>query len=188
MNRSLWIGGLMTLITVIIVAFGPHLPLIDESLERTLVIRDEQGKLLVPPLEPSKDFPLGTDKHGRDLLSRLIVGARETLAVVAVIAGIRLVFGMVLSVLSFYFKPAKTVMDLWNRLFSFMPSIFFIIVILNIPVIMFSPHRDLLAVLAISLAEGGRVASVFFATMTDIRKRPFMEAAISVGGVKMEFV
>lgn len=182
MNRSLWIGGLMTLITVIVFAFGPHLPLIDESLERTLVIRDEAGKLLVPPIEPSKDFLLGTDKHGRDLLSRLIIGARETLILVAIIAGLRLTFGLVLSILSFYFKPAKVVMDLWNRLFSFMPSIFFIIVFLNIPFIMFSPNRDVWAILTIALAEGGRVASVFYAMMTEIQKKTFMEAAIAAGG------
>lgn len=182
MNRSLWIGGLMTVITVIVLLFGPQLPLIDESLDRTLVIRDDAGKLLVPPIEPSKDFPLGTDKHGRDLLSRLIVGARETLTIMAIIAGIRLAFGLVLSTLSFYCRPAKVVMDLWNRLFSFMPSIFFIIVFLNIPFIMFSPNREIWAVLMIALAEGGRVASVFYATMNEIQKKAFMEAAIAAGG------
>lgn len=63
-----------------------------------------------------------------------------------------------------------------------MPSIFFIIVLLNIPSIMFSPDRNVLAVLAIALTEGGRVATVFFDTMTDIRRKPFMEAAIAAGG------
>jgi peptide/nickel transport system permease protein len=48
---------------------------------------------------PSHDFPLGTDKSGRDLLSRLLIGSRTTMlsafCVVAISAAIGIPFGII---------------------------------------------------------------------------------------------
>jgi peptide/nickel transport system permease protein len=52
---------------------------------------------------PTIDFPLGTDNLGRCLLSRLIFGARVSLATAAVAASLIVVIGVFLGILAGYF-------------------------------------------------------------------------------------
>lgn len=172
----------MTGFTLFIVLFGPYLPFVDEQLKSTLVLRDADGKLLVPPIPPSSDYLFGTDATGRDLLSRLVMGARQTMAIVLSIVVIRQLFAVVLAISAFYSKLANIVMAFWNRLFTFMPSIFFIIIVLNAPFVMFSEQRALWSIFIIALAEAGRVAFIFYGTMEEMDRKPFMEAAVSGGG------
>lgn len=52
---------------------------------------------------PSKDFLLGTDEFGRDILSRLIYGARVSLQVGFIAVGIALVVGGLLGAMAGYY-------------------------------------------------------------------------------------
>src|SRR2546428_13339648 len=59
-----------------------------------------QGAVLRPP---SRSFPLGTDELGRDVLSRVIHGARISLRIGLVTIGIALVLGTVIGVLAGFY-------------------------------------------------------------------------------------
>lgn len=61
------------------------------------------GGLAAVPPGPSADFPLGLDQQGRDVLSRVIFGARLSLLVGVVSAGVGLSVGLVLGSLAGYF-------------------------------------------------------------------------------------
>ncbi|MBI4298518.1 MAG: ABC transporter permease [Chloroflexi bacterium] len=52
---------------------------------------------------PSKQFPLGTDGAGRDILSRLIYGARTSLTISFTVVGIGIVFGTLYGLVTGYF-------------------------------------------------------------------------------------
>jgi peptide/nickel transport system permease protein len=54
---------------------------------------------------PSREFLLGTDQLGRDILSRILVGARTTLFVGTVSVGIGGAFGTILGLLTTMVKP-----------------------------------------------------------------------------------
>jgi peptide/nickel transport system permease protein len=54
-------------------------------------------------LSPSWDHPFGTDELGRDILARMLLGARTTLAVVCVSIAIGGFLGLALGVISGYF-------------------------------------------------------------------------------------
>jgi peptide/nickel transport system permease protein len=54
-------------------------------------------------LPPSREFPLGTDEFGRDMLSRIIYGARVSLQVGIIATAISAAVGVVLGVLAGYF-------------------------------------------------------------------------------------
>ena len=54
--------------------------------------------------EGNWEYPLGTDAQGRDLLTRIIFGARVSLAVGLISVGISVVVGLVLGALAGYFR------------------------------------------------------------------------------------
>jgi ABC-type dipeptide/oligopeptide/nickel transport system permease subunit len=92
----------------------------------------------------SFSFPLGTDKFGRDILSRLIVGTRVSLSVGLITVLISLSIGLVLGSLAGYFRGHTDNIIMW-----------FINVIWSIP--------TLLLVFAITLALGKGFWQVFIA-------------------------
>jgi ABC-type dipeptide/oligopeptide/nickel transport system permease subunit len=85
---------------VLVAIFGPTLAPRD-PLERTLIA--EIGERIrgtpFPPFQ-SWDFPLGSDRFGRDLFSRLIWAVRPTLILVAIVAALRLLIGVLLGVIA----------------------------------------------------------------------------------------
>ncbi len=53
-------------------------------------------EFISPPLPPSEEFPLGTDRWGNDLLSLLMHGARNTLVACSFITMVRIALGLIL--------------------------------------------------------------------------------------------
>src|SRR5262245_3578224 len=108
----------MTALGVAIVA----LLILTATFADTLAVRDPSEMSSTPLLAPGQGgFVLGTDKYGRDMLSRLIYGTRTSLLVsLAAVAGGCLI-GTVLGVVSGYF--GGTVDDVigrvWDLLLSF---------------------------------------------------------------------
>lgn len=182
MNKILLAGLIMTGITLFIIAFGPHLPLVHESAEPVLPYRDSDGKLMAPPYPPSADYLIGSNRKGEDLFTILMVGARETFLVIGAIVLIRLALALILGVSAFYSKLADYTMRTWNALFSFLPTIFIVLIILAIPFIMFAEHRSFWVVIVLAVIESGRVAAIFNTSMHDLKTRTYMEAAIVNGG------
>ena len=92
----------------------------------------------------TKKFLLGTDKYGRDILSRIVVGTRVSLSVGLITVIISLSIGLVLGSLAGYFRGRTDDIIMW-----------FINVIWSIP--------TLLLVFAITLALGKGFWQVFIA-------------------------
>ncbi len=92
----------------------------------------------------TKKFFLGTDKYGRDILSRLIVGTRVSLSVGLITVIISLTIGLILGSLAGYYRGRTDNIIMW-----------FINVIWSIP--------TLLLVFAITLALGKGFWQVFIA-------------------------
>ncbi len=57
----------------------------------------------VPHLSPSAKFPFGTDEQGRDVLSRVMAGARDVLKVAPLAALIGVLFGVIVGMVMGYF-------------------------------------------------------------------------------------
>ena len=93
-NRFALIGLVILGILIIVAIFAPQIAPHDPY-ELNL------GNSLQPPGTP--DYPLGTDKLGRDILSRLIFGSRVSLIVGFIVVGIALTVGVTLGAVSGYF-------------------------------------------------------------------------------------
>lgn len=94
-GNKLNLAGLVIVVVFIVLAiFGqalaPHDP----------YAQDITGSKL---LSPSLTHPMGTDELGRDLLSRVMTGARISLQVAAVVLGFAVVFGTLVGAVAGYF-------------------------------------------------------------------------------------
>ena len=119
--------------------------IVQKYLDEGLNERQSFHKTLVAP-QPivSKKYLLGTDKYGRDILSRLIVGVRVSLGVGLITVIISLSIGLTLGSLAGYFRGKTDNVIMW-----------FINVIWSIP--------TLLLVFAITLILGKGFWQVFIA-------------------------
>ena len=114
-----------------------------QGLEKTMAISSDLEPLL-HPFVIQKTFYLGTDKYGRDLLSRILVGARISFSIGFVAVFISLIIGVLMGSIAGYFGGK------WDKLIMW-----FINVTWSIP--------TLLLVIAITLALGKGFWQVFIA-------------------------
>ncbi|MDQ3458755.1 MAG: ABC transporter permease, partial [Deinococcota bacterium] len=126
---------------------------------------------------PSAAHPLGTDHLGRDLLSRLLVGARSTLLVGFIAVSIALGLGGLLGALGGYLGGLldELVMRVVDVLYAF-PPILMAILLAGI----YGPGT-LTAMVAIGLATVPVFARLMRASMLSLKGRDFVEAAQALG-------
>ena len=120
---------------------------------------------------------LGTDDLGRDMLSRLIYGARVSLTLGIVSVGIALVFGCILGALAGYYKgwPDNLIMRLMDIILAF-PYILLAIVI----VAYLGPGlRN--AMMAIGIINIPRFARIIRASVIEEYEKDYVTAARAVG-------
>ena len=91
-NRLAVVGGVIVVVLVVLAVFAPLFAPWDPN-------RPDVRKILA---DPSRNHPLGTDQLGRDVLSRMLHGARVSLAVGFVSVGIATAIGIVLGALAGY--------------------------------------------------------------------------------------
>jgi ABC-type dipeptide/oligopeptide/nickel transport system permease subunit len=92
-----------------------------------------QQNLDLRQIPPGPGHWLGTDELGRDLLSRLLYGARVSLTVAVVVEAVELLFGATLGLLAGYFggRLDSGIMRLTDMMFAF-PDILLAILITSI--------------------------------------------------------
>ena len=125
---------------------------------------------------PGPDFLLGTDYSGRDMLSRLIFGARVSLfiSLTSVILGV--VIGVILGVVAAWFRYLQTpIMRLMDIMLSF-PSI---IVALTIIAILGSGVQNL--IIAIAVYNIPVFARIAFGQTLSVKNFTYIEAVITLG-------
>jgi ABC-type dipeptide/oligopeptide/nickel transport system permease subunit len=118
------LGGIIVLAYVAAAIFAPQITVHDPA----------QGNLrerLLPPAWEAKGnpaYPLGTDDQGRDLLTRIIYGARVSLAVGLLAVGISVAVGMTLGALAGYYRgPLDQILSRFADLLLAFPFLIFAI-------------------------------------------------------------
>lgn len=125
---------------------------------------------------PSAQFLLGTDAFGRDLLSRIIYGGRISLVIGVGAAVLSVAIGLVIGLVSGFFKWVDAVlMRVMDGLMA-IPSI-----LLAIAVVSLSGASVWTVLVAITIPEIPRVARLVRSVVLSAREEPYVEAAISVG-------
>ncbi len=166
-NRMAMAGLAFVLLLVLLTVFAPWISPHDPY----RVALNEQ---LLPA---STTYWLGTDNFGRDVLTRILYGARISLVVGIVPSLISLIIGTVLGILSGYFgnRTDFVVMRLADMMIAF-PSL------LLAMVVMYTLGANLLNIfLALALVGWAGVARVVRAQTLALKQKEFIEAARAGG-------
>ena len=102
-NASFWIGAIGVSLIIGAALFAPLLAPHDPNFQ----FRGEGLTAAGDPLGPSARFPLGTDKLGRDELSRLLYGARTSLTVGIVANSLAVFIGVVVGMVAAYSRGRR---------------------------------------------------------------------------------
>ncbi|MGE3293664.1 MAG: ABC transporter permease [Geminicoccaceae bacterium] len=129
------------------------------------------------PLPPDARFWLGTDLLGRDLLSRLIWGARTSLLIGVVANGAAVLLGTALGVTAGFLRGwlGAAIMRFTDLMMAF-PALLLAITLAAI----FRPSLWIVA-LVIALVNWVQIARITFTETTALAEREFIEAARAVG-------
>ena len=127
---------------------------------------------------PSSASLFGTDELGRDILSRIIYGARISLSVGFAVVGLSLLLGVTAgAVAGFYGGVADTVLNVYiANAFLALPGI-----LLAIAFVAFMGPGLLNVVLALSISGWVNYARLVRAQVMAVKQREFVEAARSLG-------
>lgn len=186
-NWSLWLGLLMFSVLLFFAFFADQLSFVDPSPAESRMRFYDDGSMARAPFPPSKEDLLGTDSDGRDLLSLLIIGTKDTLRYIFLIAFIRYIIAIPLAFLAAPKKGlAYFVVNGWYSLFSSVPTIFSAIILLMLPepVWKFSSDIDYKvywALLLLALMEVGRVSLIVSHEIYEISEKEYVKAGIMIG-------
>jgi peptide/nickel transport system permease protein len=129
------------------------------------------------PLPPNAQFLLGTDLLGRDLLSRLIYGARTSLVIGLVANGIAVAIGALVGIVAGFFRGwIATVLMRFTDLMMAFPALLLAIVLAA----MFRPSLWIVA-LVIALVNWVQVARIIYTETRSLAEREFIDAERALG-------
>lgn len=93
------------------------------SHEPERLIHDSNGKVLNPPFPSSFKHPLGTDKNGNDLLTKLIIGFKYTFIFSIVSTFLRIMIAIICGLfILFFLKPLKPYIETFFAPFLYVPA------------------------------------------------------------------
>jgi peptide/nickel transport system permease protein len=168
-RNRLAVAALLVILTAVLAALlVPWLPLADPDAVDT-------PHRLQPPLTPG--HPLGTDEFGRDLLARLVWGARVSLLAGVGTAALAMLVGVVLGVLAGYYTG--WVENLVMRLTDILMAFPYILLAIAIVAGLGPGLRN--AMIAIAIVGFPLYTRLVRSVVLSIREREFVEAARALG-------
>jgi peptide/nickel transport system permease protein len=172
--------GLITLgILIVAVLIGPSL-WVPEKLSVAQAIKlKNQG--------PSFRFPLGTDQVGRDMLARMLLAGRISLAVGMVAMAIAIIFGTLIGILAGYFRrldgPLMRLTDMFLAL-PLVPLLLVMVMLFRDRIAgMIGPELGAFAliVFAIGITSWMATARIVRGEVLTLKEREYVLAARSIG-------
>jgi len=175
-NKSIVFGAVIILALVVVAIFGPWMTPMD-PLQQDIWERYEAPRGLWVEGQFNTTYVLGADELGRDLLSRLIVGARVSLIVGLIATGISLVFGVILGAIAGYVGGVvdDVIMRIMDVLLA-LPGI-----LLAIAIVAALGPNIVNAMVAIAIVRIPTMARVVRSDVLAVKTEEFVEAARALG-------
>ena len=168
-NRLALVGLVLVVVLYLVAFLAPLLAPYDPI---------AQGDLRVASyLSPSAAHWLGTDQFGRDVLSRIIYGARISLAVGFIAVAIAIVLGSLLGAVAGYLGGKN---DTMIMRFTDMVMAFPRLVLLIMIIALFEPSITLI-ILVLGLTQWPGTARLVRGEVLSLREREYVQAARALG-------
>jgi peptide/nickel transport system permease protein len=165
-RRLVLVGALVLMLIIILAVFAPLL-----SPWSPTAIRVTQR--LKPP---SLQHWFGTDEFGRDILARIMFGARASLGIGLAVVAVSMACGTLLGLLAGYFRALDAII---MRLVDAMMALPDILLAIFLVAVLGASAANV--VLALSIVYTPRVTRVVRASTLVVRELPFVEAARALG-------
>ena len=135
-------------------------------------------------LPPSLEHPFGTDNLGRDVLSRVIYGARISLTVGVVATGISTAIGLVMGAIAAYYG------GIWDTLIMRLADIFlaFPYTLFVVAMIAVIGNGIQNVFIAIGILGWPQIARVFRSAILSVKENDYVDAARSMGASDVRII
>jgi peptide/nickel transport system permease protein len=179
-NPNVIFGGLILLTMLLIAIMAPFLGTVDPTRIDPASRNKKPGTEITYRLDDGQTVKrvaiMGTDSLGRDIYSRVLYGARVSLAVGVAVSVISVAIGMVIGLVSGYIRWADgIIMRIMDGLMA-IPGILLAIALVSIW------RAGLITVVfAIVVPDVPRVVRLVRSIVLTVREEPYVEGAISVG-------
>ncbi len=183
LNPALLLGGVIVAGLFMVVLFGPLIAPINPYIGGQHIVShydSEKGEWIHPPLNPSEEYPLGTDEWGNDILSMLLYGARNTLVLCTFITMVRIILGLVIGAYAGWNegKPGdQFVMGIIGVLTAIPMLISSMIIIYALDIRQGLP----VFIVALSIIGWTEIAQYIRSEFLVIQKMPYIEGAYAIG-------
>ncbi len=171
-SPTFWFGVVLiagvTLAAVLAPLIAPH----DPSVQF-----DDGLTTIGAPVNHSSKFLLGTDFEGRDILSRLLFGARLSLTITFAGNGLAVIFGVVLGAVAGWWQGVlgSIIMRFTDVMLAF-PSLLLALALVGIR----GPSLSVI-VLVIAMVSWTSLCRITFGQVSGLRERAWIEAARAAG-------
>lgn len=171
-SPTFWIGALLTVGVALAALFAPLLAPHDPAAQF-----DNGLTIIGAPLGHTARFPLGTDFEGRDILSRLLYGARISLGISLTGNLLAVLLGVTLGAVAGWWRgiPGAVIMRFTDVMLAF-PSLLLALALVGIE----GPGVGII-VLVIALVSWTALCRITYGQVTALREGAWIEAARVAG-------
>ncbi len=173
-NKPAVLGLIIAICFLVVAIFAPHLAPYDyrvQDLERRMEV-------------PSSDHPFGTDRFGRDIFSRVIVGTRTSVYIGFTATVMVVLLGAVIGIgAGFFGGSIESVLMRITDIFMSIPSMFLMIVFVAV----FGPSL-FNTIIVIGLTRWTGIARLARANTMAIRNEDFVEAGLATGASDLRII
>lgn len=191
-SRTVWFALIVLLamgwVAVLAPRLAPHDP-----------YRMEPSQAYLPPMwsqnpvtPGNPEYPLGTDRYGRDILSRLIYGTRTAVVLALVAVPLAALIGALVGIYAGYLGgwPETLLMRLTDVLNS-LPGIMFLVIIVLILRDLFTPtwlNGMITLIIGFAAIAWVGLARLVRSSVLQIKEKAFIEAARCMGASRRQII
>ncbi len=177
-DRRALLGASLVLLLVLVAIFAPLLAPHDPAEQfREGLTPDGQPVPSTLITQGNWHFPLGTDPNGRDLLSRILYGARVSLLVGVLANLIALTLGVLIGASAAFFRdPVESILMRFTEIMLAFPML-----LLAMALVAILKPSILIIIGVIGLVYWTWLARVIYGQVVSLREREFVIAADAVG-------
>lgn len=171
-SPTFWVGAILIGGVISAAAFAPLLAPHDPT------VQFNDGLTTIgAPLSHSSKFPLGTDFEGRDIMSRLLFGARLSLTITFAGNGLAVALGVLVGAIAGWWQGwlGSIIMRFTDMMLAF-PSLLLALALVGIR----GPSLSVI-VLVIAMVSWTGLCRITYGQVTALRERLWIEAARATG-------